>query len=94
MAGVLREELEYFSIPPKEQGDSLDGTSAAKQIGTDANGLANAGLQELKKMCGNYLLDKKNIFTALQRNVVRDRALPDKVMRVLMDIGIHANANF
>jgi hypothetical protein len=58
---VLREELEYFSIPPRGSG-----------AGTDAAGLANDGLVELKRRCGEYLLGKRNIFTALQRTVNKD----------------------
>lgn len=74
---VLREELEYFSIPPKDQ-TSPDGMTSAQKIGTDGNGMANAGLQELKRMCGNYLLEKKNIFTALQRNVNKENNIAEQ----------------
>ncbi|KAJ8515398.1 hypothetical protein ONZ45_g7172 [Pleurotus djamor] len=64
---VLREELEYFSIPPKE-------SNAA----TDQNGLANETLVVLKRKCGDYLMDKRNIFTALQRNVNKENNLAEQ----------------
>lgn len=64
---VLREELEYFSIPPK------DGNEA-----TDARGIANEPLLDLKRNCGKYLLHKRNIFTALQRNVNKENNLAEQ----------------
>lgn len=64
---VLREELEYFSIPPKNSGAA-----------TDSNGIANEGLLELKRSCGEYLLDKRNIFTALQRNVNKENNIAEQ----------------
>ncbi|KAI0313103.1 hypothetical protein OF83DRAFT_1142913 [Amylostereum chailletii] len=64
---VLREELEYFSIPPK-------GSEAA----TDATGAANDPLIELKKECGQYLLNKRSIFTALQRNVNKENNIAEQ----------------
>ena len=64
---VLREELEYFSIPPK------DGKAA-----TNGSGIANEALLDLKRKCGNYLLDKRNIFTALQRNVNKENNIAEQ----------------
>jgi len=64
---VLREELEYFSIPPK------DGKAA-----TDSNVIANEALLDLKRKCGNYLLHKRNIFAALQRNVNKDNNVAEQ----------------
>ncbi|KAI0028808.1 hypothetical protein K488DRAFT_73477 [Vararia minispora EC-137] len=64
---VLREELEYFSITPR-------GSAA----GTDATGIANKQLIDLKKQCGRYLLDKRSIFTALQRNVNKENNLAEQ----------------
>ena len=64
---VLREELEYFSIPPK------DGNEA-----TDGRGIANDALLDLKRNCGKYLLHKRNIFTALQRNVNKENNLAEQ----------------
>ncbi|KAH9031051.1 hypothetical protein EDB85DRAFT_2133519 [Lactarius pseudohatsudake] len=50
---VLREELEYFSIPPKSMLD-------------------------LKRDCGKYLLEKRSIFTALQRNVNKENNIAEQ----------------
>lgn len=66
---VLREELEYFSIPPKNGG---------KSMGTDEHGIAHDGLLEVKRKCGHYLMDKKSIFTALQRNVKRENNVAEQ----------------
>jgi len=64
---VLREELEYFSIPPK------DGEAA-----TDQNGIANDPLIDLKRRSGDYLMEKRNIFTALQRNVNKENNVAEQ----------------
>jgi len=64
---VLREELEYFSIPPK-------GSHAA----TDQNGIANEHMLEVKRRSGDYLIEKRNIFTALQRNVNKENNIAEQ----------------
>jgi len=64
---VLREELEYFSIPPK-----------GGKASTDVNGIANEGMLELKRDCGKYLLEKRSIFTALQRNVNKENNIAEQ----------------
>jgi hypothetical protein len=64
---VLREELEYFAIPPKDIGAS-----------TDAQGIANEPLLEVKRACGAYLMEKRNIFTALQRNVNKENNVAEQ----------------
>jgi hypothetical protein len=64
---VLREELEYFSIPPK------DGTAA-----TDQDGLPNEPLVDIKRRSGEYLIEKRNIFTALQRNVNKENNVAEQ----------------
>ncbi|KAF9535697.1 hypothetical protein CPB83DRAFT_842177 [Crepidotus variabilis] len=64
---VLREELEYFSIPPT-------GSEAA----TDQNGLANDDLLDLKRRSGDFLIQKRNIFTALQRNVNKENNVAEQ----------------
>ncbi|KAJ6558062.1 hypothetical protein B0H19DRAFT_1149749 [Mycena capillaripes] len=64
---VLREELEYFTIPPKS-GDAV----------TDANGLANENLLAVKRDGGEYLMEKRNIFTALQRNVNKENNVAEQ----------------
>lgn len=64
---VLREELEYFAIPPK------DGRAS-----TDASGIANEPLLDIKRQCGQVLLEKRNIFTALQRNVNKENNMAEQ----------------
>ncbi|KAF8664620.1 hypothetical protein AX16_000719 [Volvariella volvacea WC 439] len=64
---VLREELEYFSIPPK------DGEAS-----TDSNGIANESLLDIKRRAGDYLMDKRQIFTALQRNVNKENNVAEQ----------------
>ncbi|KAJ7116347.1 hypothetical protein C8R44DRAFT_206183 [Mycena epipterygia] len=64
---VLREELEYFTIPPKS-GEAV----------ADANGLANENLLAVKRDGGEYLMDKRNIFTALQRNVNKENNVAEQ----------------
>ncbi|THH06000.1 hypothetical protein EW145_g4392 [Phellinidium pouzarii] len=64
---VLREELEYFSIPPK------DGKAS-----TDAGGIASEALLEIKRESGQVLLSKRNIFTALQRNVNKENNVAEQ----------------
>lgn len=64
---VLREELEYFAIPPK------DGKAS-----TDENGNSNEPLLEIKRECGQVLLEKRNIFTALQRNVNKENNVAEQ----------------
>lgn len=67
---VLREELEYFAIPPK--GD------VAKTSTDPGTGQPRAELIDLKKECGQKLLEKKSIFTALQRNVSKENNLAEQ----------------
>lgn len=64
---VLREELEYFAIPPKND---------AKY--SDKEGVANEPLLQLKRDCGLKLLEKRNIFTALQRNVNKENNMAEQ----------------
>ncbi|KZS94559.1 hypothetical protein SISNIDRAFT_440090 [Sistotremastrum niveocremeum HHB9708] len=64
---VLREELEYFAIPPKSDEPS-----------TDEHGLPNDTLLDVKRKCGNVLLEKRNIFTALQRNVNKENNVAEQ----------------
>lgn len=67
---VLREELEYFSIPPN--GDK------AKTSADPATNQPSEALLELKRECGQKLLEKKSIFTALQRNVSKENNLAEQ----------------
>ncbi|THU86006.1 phosphatase activator [Dendrothele bispora CBS 962.96] len=80
---VLREELDYFAIPGKESVDSSDkgvngiGGSSG-EIKTDEHGIASEGLNKVKRRCGEYLMEKKNIFTALQRNVNKENNVAEQ----------------
>jgi hypothetical protein len=71
---VLREELEYFTIPPKSTGESGGGEVAL----TDANGIATEALLAVKRQGGEYLMEKRNIFTALQRNVNKENNVAEQ----------------
>lgn len=71
---VLREELEYFAIPPKGTAVAA-GEDAPK---TDDAGHPNKALLKLKVDSGNALLDRKSIFTALQRNVNRENNVAEQ----------------
>lgn len=78
---VLREELEYFSIPTK-------GSAAAKAAKRDsaavnalevaANDVTTPALLQLKQACGEALLERKQIFTALQRNVNKENNMAEQ----------------
>ncbi|QRV81349.1 WHI2-like protein P4H10,16c [Ceratobasidium sp. AG-Ba] len=67
---VLREELEYFVIPPDDGGKS--------GAGTDEHGIANDILLDMKRESGVQLLEKKHIFTALQRNVNKENNVAEQ----------------
>ncbi|GJJ14190.1 hypothetical protein Clacol_008452 [Clathrus columnatus] len=64
---VLREELEYFAIPPRGGGEK-----------TDPHGIANQAMLDLKRACGHNLLEKRTIFTALQRNVNKENNVAEQ----------------
>ena len=64
---VLREELEYFAIPPRGGPER-----------TDEQGIANDAMLELKRVCGQNLLEKRTIFTALQRNVNKENNVAEQ----------------
>lgn len=64
---VLREELEYFVIP-KTGG-------LAK---TDPDGNANEALMRSKRVAGRGLLKRRQIFTALQRNVNKENNVAEQ----------------
>lgn len=70
---VLREELEYFSIPPKKTA-----AQGLTHETTDEKGAATPSLLKLKQECGNALLDRKQIFTALQRNVNKENNMAEQ----------------
>lgn len=64
---VLREELEYFTIPPADNRRT-----------TDDQGFSNEYLLWLKHECGKVLLAKRNVFTALQRNVNKENNVAEQ----------------
>jgi hypothetical protein len=45
---------------------------------TDQNGLANEQLLDIKRRSGDYLMQKRNIFTALQRNVNKENNIAEQ----------------
>jgi len=65
---VLREELEYFSI-------TRPGTLARTDLIT---GQGNAELRAMKKGCGKALAERRQIFTALQRNVNKEKNMAEQ----------------
>ena len=67
---VLREELEYFSIP-SEANKSTPGLTS---------GAINEALLELKKKCGVHLLQKKTILTARPRYVNKENTVADHLL--------------
>lgn len=82
---VLREELEYFAIPPKSQvlngvegGAAKAAEAMVEPAKTDEDGLPSKELLKLKVDCGNSLLSRTSIFTALQRNVNRENNVAEQ----------------
>jgi hypothetical protein len=63
---VLREELEYFSIPKEEKN------------GKTQTGVSDEMMLDVKRRCGDYLMDKRQIFTALQRNVNKENNVAEQ----------------
>jgi hypothetical protein len=45
---------------------------------TDMDGIANESLRELKVMAGKGLLERRQIFTALQRNVNKENNVAEQ----------------
>ena len=75
---VLREELDFFVIP------------SAAEATTDADGTASASLNAIKRECGGHLLERRSIFTALQRNVAREgNAAEQHLIDMLCMSGFH-----
>ncbi|KAF7351306.1 hypothetical protein MSAN_01562100 [Mycena sanguinolenta] len=72
---VLREELEYFTIPPKSETETAGANGEAL---TDAHGIATEKLLAIKRAGGAYLMEKRNIFTALQRNVNKENNVAEQ----------------
>lgn len=82
---VLREELEYFAIPPSATSTStLNDTKGstphvmAGKARTNAAGQPNAELLRVKRECGKALMERRKVFTALQRNVSKEGNLAEQ----------------
>ena len=75
---VLREELEYFAIPPKGTPADAKAVEAGTAPRTNEAGHPNKELLKLKVDSGNALLERKSIFTALQRNVNRENNVAEQ----------------
>lgn len=70
---VLREELEYFLVPP------ISASSDIVSFGYETSkGVPNPALLTLKVECGKALLLRTSIFTALQRNVNRENNVAEQ----------------
>ncbi|MBW0465083.1 hypothetical protein O181_004798 [Austropuccinia psidii MF-1] len=65
---ALREELEYFVIPPN-LGSNSDSKLPHPQ---------HHNLIQLKQTCGDSLLENKNIFTPFQKNINRENNLAEQ----------------
>ena len=66
---LVKKELEYFAIPARDP---------AHGAATNEAGLANPALQAIKRDCAQILLEKQNIFTALQRNVNKENNVAEQ----------------
>lgn len=83
---VLREELEYFSIPPKNLQNGIgisEGRKSTDSKGNPtpdvpANTVTTPALLDLKQECGSALLERKQIFAALQRNVNKENNMAEQ----------------
>lgn len=80
---VLREELEYFSIPTKGTAAAVkaikrSSTTAPRGSEIAANNVTTPALLELKQECGMALKERKQIFTALQRNVNKENNMAEQ----------------
>jgi len=74
---VLREELEYFSIP-SEGGSKSSQSGSTPANSTSSMQLTNEAILDMKRKCGYNLLQKRNIFTALQRNVNKENNVAEQ----------------
>ncbi|PWN42407.1 hypothetical protein IE81DRAFT_136024 [Ceraceosorus guamensis] len=70
---VLREELEYFAIPPKPPVGAAQEKGPAKP-----QPLSQTELNKLKTDCGEALIGRQSIFTALQRNVSKENNMAEQ----------------
>ncbi|CAG8433611.1 1191_t:CDS:2 [Ambispora gerdemannii] len=84
---VLREELDYFTIPPKKTSSdnvAADGSSTTTTAATTStttvteSTLTSLSVNKLKIECGEHLLNQRKIFTALQRNVNKENNVAEQ----------------
>ncbi|CAG8452344.1 7972_t:CDS:2, partial [Cetraspora pellucida] len=79
---VLREELDYFTIPPKSKKKLPSSSSSPLETDKDAVEMSTVeptiNIYELKTECGTYLLHQRKIFTALQRNVNKENNVAEQ----------------
>jgi hypothetical protein len=68
---VLREELEYFSIPPK------DGKAT-----TNEQGIASEALLDIKRQSGKYLMEKLNISLLSRGMCTRKTMLQNSILLI------------
>lgn len=71
---VLREELEYFVIPPA----SMKNTAAVPAASPNVPPAASFEFSRLKDACGEMLLKRQQIFTALQRNINKENNVAEQ----------------
>ncbi|GAA95312.1 uncharacterized protein L969DRAFT_70574 [Mixia osmundae IAM 14324] len=76
---VLREELEFFLIAPNTTFATAPPSGKTQGLATvDDEGVPVKEVIDLKKRCGQHLLEQRAIFTALQRNVNRENNLAEQ----------------
>ena len=71
---LLREELEFFTIPPRSMAKS----AAMPNVPPNMPPNATPAFTQLKDACGNALLMRRQIFTALQRNVNKENNMAEQ----------------
>lgn len=71
---VLREELEYFTIAPKGMARS----AVARPPVGNRPPQASEEFAHLKDACGDVLLQRRQIFTALQRNINKENNIAEQ----------------
>ncbi|CAO3687269.1 unnamed protein product [Umbelopsis vinacea] len=72
---VLREELEYFALPPSNKDNGSSSTDTTY-------------MRKLKLDCGKHLLERDQIFTALQRNISKENNVAEQhLIDMLCDSG-------
>ena len=72
---LLREELEFFTIPPRSMAKS----AAMPDVPPNMPPNATPAFTQLKDACGNALLMRRQIFTALQRNVNKENNMAEQL---------------